>query len=163
MHKILIFGNSGSGKSTLAKKLAQTDNLAHLDLDILAWLPTDPPQRAPLPQSKIVIDEFVASHNSWVIEGGYTDLLEIVSNSARKIIFLNLNVEQCVQNAQNRSWEAHKYPSKEAQDNNLEMLLTWIREYAQRTDQFSHQAHMNFYDQYQGEKIMYTSNQHTVK
>ena len=47
--KIVIFGNSASGKSSLAKKLAKQDQLAHLDLDTLAWLPavspTSPPQR----------------------------------------------------------------------------------------------------------------------
>lgn len=39
MRRILIFGNSGSGKSTLAKKLCSSENLAHLDLDTLAWEP----------------------------------------------------------------------------------------------------------------------------
>ena len=37
--KLVIFGNSASGKSSLAKKLAEQAQLAHLDLDTLAWLP----------------------------------------------------------------------------------------------------------------------------
>jgi len=52
LKKFVIFGNSGSGKSTLAKKLAHADNLSHLDLDTLAWLPTLPPTRAPLKSSQ---------------------------------------------------------------------------------------------------------------
>src|SRR5262245_31604748 len=41
--KLVIFGNSGAGKSTLAQRLAREGALAHLDLDSLAWLPTEPP------------------------------------------------------------------------------------------------------------------------
>jgi len=37
MEKILIFGNSSEGKTTLAKELSLQNNLAHLDLDTLAW------------------------------------------------------------------------------------------------------------------------------
>lgn len=102
--KILIFGNSGSGKSTLSKRIAQEEGLAHLDLDTLAWLPTDPPQRAPLAESRATIDEFIANNPSWVIEGCYTDLLELACAEAEEIIFLNLDVEQCVQNASNRPY-----------------------------------------------------------
>ena len=45
MDRIVIFGNSGSGKSTLAKDIAHNQNLAHLDLDTLAWLAEVPPRR----------------------------------------------------------------------------------------------------------------------
>ena len=59
MRKVLIFGNSGSGKSTLAKELAEKEELAHLDLDTLAWLPVLPPKRAPLVESESKIIEFI--------------------------------------------------------------------------------------------------------
>lgn len=158
MRKVIIFGNSGSGKSTLSKKIAGKENLAHLDLDTLAWLPTNPPQRAPLDQSKGVIDKFMEENAGWVIEGCYTDLLELAEPDADEIIFLNLDVEQCVANARKRPWEPHKYASKEAQDANLEMLIDWIRQYQERTDEFSLAAHLNFYEQYQGKKTMYKEN-----
>jgi adenylate kinase family enzyme len=158
MRKVIVFGNSASGKSTLSKKLAETKNLAHLDLDTLAWLPTVPPQRAPLSESKAVIDKFMEDNAGWVIEGCYTDLLEIAEPLADEIIFLNLDVEQCVANARKRPWEPHKYPTKEAQDANLEMLIGWIRQYEERTDEFSLAAHMNFYGKYTGKKTMYKEN-----
>ena len=64
--KVVIFGNSGSGKSTLAGEIASCDGLAHLDLDTLAWLPSQPPQRMPLADSKVLIDKFTKSNeNDW--------------------------------------------------------------------------------------------------
>ena len=159
MDRILIFGNSGSGKSTLARKLSDEKGLAHLDLDTLAWLPGYPPRRAPLDESKEAIDAFTAVHQNWVIEGCYSDLLELASERATEIIFLNLAVAQCVANARKRPWEPHKYPSKEAQDANLAMLIDWIRQYEQRQDEFSQSAHSRFYEQFQGRKRMQTENQ----
>jgi adenylate kinase family enzyme len=127
LKKILVFGNSGSGKSTLSKELAATAKLAHLDLDTLAWLPTIPPERKALKDSAKEINEFITNNDGWVIEGCYSDLLEIASPYSTEIIYLNLPIEQCIKNAKSRPWEPHKYASKEAQDANLNMLIDWIR------------------------------------
>ena len=144
MCKILIFGNSSLGKSTLAKALARAENLAHLDLDTLAWLPSTPPERAPLSVSEGKIGAFIASHKGWVIEGCYTDLLELASPDASEVIFMNLSVDQCVENAKRRPWEPHKYSSKEVQDQNLDMLIDWIKQYETQNNVFSYAAHTNF-------------------
>lgn len=85
LSKILLFGNSGSGKSTLAKTLCDTHNLAHLDLDTLAWHPTTPPERLLLAESKIHMQGFLKAHNDWVIEGCYTDLLELAAPYSNKL------------------------------------------------------------------------------
>ena len=159
MRKILIFGNSGSGKSTLARKLCSADVLSHLDLDILAWMPTVPPERKPLADSKPEILDFISVNRDWVIEGGYTDLLNIALPFSNKMIFMNLPVELCVANALSRPWEPHKYKSKEAQDNNLEMLIAWISKYPERADTFSEAAHKALYEQYTGAKRTVTINE----
>lgn len=158
MRKILIFGNSGSGKSTLARRLKDTENLAHLDLDELAWQKTTPPQRAPLTESQSAIDQFTQENESWVIEGCYADLLELLLADANEMIFLNLPVEECIENARQRPWEPHKYESKEAQDANLDMLLDWIRDYDNRRDVFSRSAHECLYESFGGKKQMVTTN-----
>ncbi len=155
----MIFGNSGSGKSTLAKKLAEAEQLAHLDLDTLAWQPDMPPQRKPVSESAEAIEAFIREHSAWVIEGCYADLLELVLPHSPELVYLNLPIEDCVANAKARPWEPHKYPSKEAQDANLDMLIDWIRQYAHRDDCFSQQAHQRLYQQYSGKKTEYTSNQ----
>ena len=135
--------------------------MAHLDLDSLAWLPSQPPQRMPLAESKVLIDEFTATNGSWVIEGCYTDLLEILAEQATEIVFLKLPIELCIQNASTRPWEPHKYDSKEAQDANLEMLLTWIGQYEHRDDGFSLAAHANFYEGFSGTKTCLLTNEET--
>lgn len=158
MKKILIFGNSGSGKSTLAKYLCNTTGVSHLDLDILAWQPQVPPARTPLADANTAIIEFINKHDSWVIEGCYADLLELLLPYSNEIIFMNLPVEACVANAMNRPWEPHKYESKEAQDKNLSMLIDWISKYSERNDELSESAHHRLYERYSGNKRMMTAN-----
>ena len=159
MNRVIIFGNSGSGKSTLAKRLTKQYGCAHLDLDTIAWLATTPPQRQSLDVSQRQIDDFVKENESWVIEGCYADLLELVAASATKAIFLNLPVSQCIENAKNRPFEPHKYESKAAQDANLEMLIDWIAQYDVRNDTFSKQAHQKLYAEFTGEKNIILTNQ----
>ncbi len=163
MNKILIFGNSGSGKSTLAKFLqSRGDHVAvpayaHLDLDTLAWLPTTPPQRSPLETAHTQIQEFIATHSHWVMEGCYTDLLELAQAEATTAIFLDLPVEQCQDHARQRSWEPHKYATPAEQDANLDMLLQWIGDYPHRDGELSLAAHNAFFEAFAGEKHRYTA------
>jgi len=157
--KVVIFGNSGSGKSTLAKKLCKAESLSHLDLDSIAWKSVNPPERRPISESKREIDELIGSNKSWVIEGCYSDLLEVVLPESSEIIFLNLSVEACISNAKKRPWEPHKYETREAQEANLGMLIDWITEYAERNDTFSRSSHEVLFGCYKGKKTMYTSNE----
>lgn len=159
--KLLIFGNSSSGKSTLAKQYAHNYKLAHLDLDNLAWLSSVPPKRAPVQDSAKEISSFISQHESWVIEGCYTDLIELIK-SAEEVIFLNLDVATCTANARLRPWEPHKYNSKLDQDSNLPMLIEWIENYYERSDVFSFQAHMNFYQKFEGNKQLFTDNKTSI-
>ena len=161
--KILIFGNSGSGKSMLARRLCETQGLAHLDLDTLAWKPTSPPERKPIKESDHEIQAFTASNETWVIEGCYTDLLKLVEGQSSEIIFMNLPIELCIANAKARPWEPHKYDTKQAQDDNLPMLIDWIAQYTKRDDTFSYTAHKQFYENYSGSKRMVMRNTSDLK
>lgn len=158
MRRTIIFGNSGSGKSTFAAELCQ-EGLAHLDLDVLAWLPSSPPERRPAEQAYEEINNFIKENNEWVVEGCYADLLELVKPYATEAIFMNLPVHLCQENARNRRWEPHKYESKEAQDSNLAMLLDWIAAYVDRNDCLSYSAHRSLYDSFQGKKTEINSNE----
>jgi len=159
LSKVLIFGNSGSGKSTLAKSLSEASDVFHLDLDALAWSSTSPPVRAALDESRKAIFSLISKHKNWVVEGCYTDLLEILESNCDEIIFMNLPIEDCISNAKARPWEPHKYKSKAAQDQNLDMLIAWIEQYHERDDTFSYTAHEEFYNNYRGTKKMITRNQ----
>jgi len=157
---VLIFGNSGSGKSTLARERAQLHACPHLDLDTVAWADgCTTPARKPLPQSAQLIEPFLESNESWVVEGCYADLLALVIPQCTEIVFLNPGVAVCSANCRRRPWEPHKYASAEEQDANLDMLLAWVEQYPERSDEFSLQAHRRLFDQFAGEKREFTSNE----
>ena len=143
MQKILIFGNSGSGKSTLARAFNHCLDLAHLDLDTLAWQPGSPPTRKPIAASALEI----------------SDLLALAAPAATKMIFMNLPIAACIENARQRPFEPHKYESKQAQDANLDMLIDWISQYDTREDTFSKAAHTALYNNFSGDKQIITNNQ----
>lgn len=152
MSRTVIIGNSGAGKSTLALRLASEQTCAHLDLDTLAWQPGLPPQRRALADSAMDIDAFIDSHRAWVIEGCYADLIELVLPQCTQLIFLNPGVDACIEYCRARPWEPHKYSSKQEQDDNLGMLIEWVRGYESRQDEFSLARHRVLFDRFSGDK-----------
>jgi len=87
-----------------------------------------------------------------VIEGGYADLLSLVMSYADEVIFLNKDTNTCIENAKRRPWEPHKYDSLAQQNENLSMLLDWIKDYATRDDVFSLSAHQRLFENFKGTK-----------
>lgn len=158
MIKIIIFGNSGSGKSTLARALSNLHQAEHLDLDLIAWKADQPGVRADFADSRNELLQFIERSESWVIEGCYSDLLKEAAVHCTELIFLNPGVEACVENCKARPWEAHKYPTPEAQDKNLRMLIEWVKEYETRDDEFSLREHRKLFDSHAGRKVEYRSN-----
>ncbi len=152
--RVVVFGNSGAGKSTYAKDIAQSEGLAHLDLDTLAWEPdVTPPKRRGLADSAAAIARFKAANPRWVIEGCYADLIARVLDDTTSMVFMNPGVETCVARARARPWEPHKFETKEAQDAALPFLLEWIRAYKTREDPaFSYAAHRALFDGFSGTK-----------
>jgi len=57
--------------------------------------------------------------------------------------------------------EQQKYSSKEAQDQNLDMLIEWISDYEIRPDTFAKQAHQALYDNFTGVKTLISTNRNT--
>jgi adenylate kinase family enzyme len=157
MARYVVVGNSGAGKSTLAKRLARAGDLPHLDLDTLAWQPDLPPRRRPIEDSEPEILAFMTAHDSWVIEGCYADLLALALPRCSRLVLLDPGIEACVANARARPWEPHKYPTKAAQDANLDMLIQWIRDYWTRDDLFSWAAHRALFNSFAGDKLILTS------
>ncbi|TDQ47658.1 hypothetical protein EV696_10962 [Permianibacter aggregans] len=142
----------------MARKLAAEQLAAHLDLDSVAWHPHSPTSRRSLAESQADIEHFVEAHSRWVIEGCYSSLLALVLPFAEQLIFLNPGIETCQHNCRMRPFEPHKYSSKQAQDENLAMLLDWVAQYEQRDDEFSLQAHRRLFDQFHGLKVEYHDN-----
>jgi len=158
MFHIIILGNSGSGKSTLANKIQNEYDCAHLDLDTLAWKEVIPPEREDIGKSSVAIKSFLDTNTNWVIEGGYTDLIEFVIDDTCNLVYLNPGVETCTENCKTRPWEPHKYTSMELQNENLNMLIEWVRDYEDRDDTFSKLAHENLFNAFLGNKYEFNSN-----
>lgn len=161
MEKILIFGNSGSGKSTMAIALSKLHKAAHLDLDTIAWRDDQPTVRADLDTSRTALHSFFENNENWIIEGCYADLLSEAAKHCTEMIFLNPGIEACVANCRARPWEPHKYATPEAQNENLKMLIEWVREYETREDVFSLEAHRRLFDSFARKKTEYRSNAET--
>lgn len=72
--KIQLIGYSGAGKSTLAAKLGQHYKIPVCHLDTIQFLPN---WQVRDPASFIrILGDFLAKHDSWVIDGNYSNYLQ---------------------------------------------------------------------------------------
>ena len=128
-----------------------------LDLDTVVWSKSVEFR----PDREIIADlgQFLQANMSWIIEGCYGRWIEHMFPHATEIVFMNPGEMTCLSNCQARPWEAHKYPSKEAQDANLTFLLDWVRGYYTRSDDMSLLAHRRLFDSYAGNKREITANE----
>jgi len=155
--RIALIGNSGSGKSTLARQFASTHALPMLDLDTVAWEPGKiAVARDPAVAARDV-QGFCAATASWVVEGCYANLVRAALAYSPVLLFLEPGVEACLANCRNRPWEPHKFASKQVQDQHLEFLLAWVREYYSRAGELSLAAHQALFDEYRGPKHKLTT------
>lgn len=148
--KVVIIGNSSAGKSTVARGLEERYGLAHLDLDAIAW--EAEAVRRPLAESAARLREFCDAHDDWAVEGCYAELAAAALGSEVELWWVDPGTEVCLRNARARPWEPHKYPSREAQDANLEMLEGWIADYESRDGELSRSAHAELFEGYPGPK-----------
>lgn len=85
--KIAIIGFSGSGKSTLAKIISERLEIPILHLDTVHHLPMW--QERDRNSEIEIVDEFLASNKSWVIDGNYSKVcFEKRMETADRIIYL---------------------------------------------------------------------------
>lgn len=154
--RALVFGNSGSGKSTYARALAHQEGVPHLDLDSIVWQP-DQIAVLRLPETiRQSLEHFLSTHDRWVIEGCYGELVEAAAPQCTQLVFLNPGLAACLANNARRTWEPHKYASAEEQNAMLPILSAWVTDYYHRTDQWSYQAHRRIFDAHSGVKIEHT-------
>lgn len=99
--KIAIVGYSGSGKSTLARELARKYHTDVLHFDTVQFLP-DWKVRSD-EEKKRITENFLDTHDSWVIDGNYTKLFfERRMEEADIIILLLFNRFSCLCRAYRR-------------------------------------------------------------
>ena len=99
--KIAIVGYSGSGKSTLARELARKYHPDVLHFDTVQFLP-DWKVRSD-EEKKRITENFLDTHDSWVIDGNYAKLFyERRMEEADIIILLLFNRFSCLYRAYRR-------------------------------------------------------------
>lgn len=153
--RVVILGNAGSGKSTMARRLAAESGSPVLALDDIAWDPG--PVRKPINESGSLLGDFVARHELWIVEGCYAALLGPALAACTELRFLNPGVEACVANCLARPWEPDKFATPEAQQQMLDTLINWVREYELRNDEYGLSAHRAVFDAFRGAKREYRS------
>jgi adenylate kinase family enzyme len=155
--KIVLMGNAGAGKSTMAKQLVsqQAGNVARLSLNEVAW--DSGITRNALGESRQLLQKFIETHDNWIIEGCYSDLIETALPFCDELRFLNPGIATCIRHCRSRPWEPERYFSPEEQTEMLEPLIQWLTSYDTRTDEFGLSRHRALFDGFPGKKVEYTS------
>jgi hypothetical protein len=148
--RVVIYGNAGSGKTTMARSLG----LPLLSLDNIAW--SDVGVRLPLAESLAALQQFLDSHDDWVVEGCYGSLIEAAAARCTELRFLNPGEDVCIANARNRPWEPSYCESPEQQQALLGPLMDFIRAYQQMTDDCGLARHRALFEAHPGPKCEYT-------
>ena len=86
MERIVVIGSSCAGKSTFAEQLAKQLNIEYIELDQLHWLPNW--EERPDSEFRDLVKTATAN-DTWVIDGNYNVVRDIVWSRATTIIWLN--------------------------------------------------------------------------
>jgi len=87
-NRISVVGTSGSGKTTVAAEIAKRLNIRHVELDALHWKPGW--TEASLDEFRRQVDE-TTSEESWVVDGNYSKVRDIVWGKAETVVWLDLS------------------------------------------------------------------------
>jgi adenylate kinase family enzyme len=87
MRRIHIMGSSGAGKTLLGQQLSRALGITHVELDALYHGPDWQP--APVEEFRRATEN-AASTPSWVIDGNYASVQDLLWRRADTVIFLDL-------------------------------------------------------------------------
>jgi adenylate kinase family enzyme len=149
-HRIVIYGNAGSGKTTMARATAAGLAIPRLDLDAITW--DEPLVRKDLAASTALLEEFIAKNREWVIEGCYGDVIPAALPHCTELCFLNPGIDVCVEHCRSRPWEPTKFATREEQDKMLDGLISWVRQYETRDDEYGLARHRALFESFRGAK-----------
>lgn len=124
--KVLLIGSPGAGKSTLALQLAEELQLPILHLDKL-WHATDY-SAAARERFRQEIEAFMASHDSWLIDGNYANRLPQRLAQADHVIWLDYSRWLCFYRVLLRSFQA-RFLGKKRPDMAEQFRERFDREY----------------------------------
>jgi len=93
MQRIMIMGCCGAGKSTLAKKLSKLTGLEAIHLDQHYWKPNWT-ESEPEEWNRTV--KTLAEKPQWIIDGNYGGTMDLRTEKADTIIYLDYSTIKCL-------------------------------------------------------------------
>ncbi len=84
--RVAVVGVTGSGKTYLAQAMAQALGLVYVELDALQWGPNWQPARRDVFRQQA---EAALSGGSWVTDGNYSELRDLVWRQAEALVWLD--------------------------------------------------------------------------
>ena len=154
-NKIYIIGNSCSGKTTFAKKWNKKLNISFLELDTI-YQTSRAEQRL---QDLFVksVSSFMESNKSWIIEGVYTQVSDIILAESNYLVYLDVDKNEVLENAK-------KLPNSESRVKFVESYYQDERKHITNNNIiYSKGFHDKVYDNYNKKKIkLKTTHSHEV-
>lgn len=86
LQRICVIGTSGAGKTTLARQISRSLMIPHVELDSLYWEANW--VEAPLDIFRRRVEESLVG-NSWIVDGNYSKVRDIVWGNADTLIWLD--------------------------------------------------------------------------
>ncbi|XWK87293.1 MAG: AAA family ATPase [Phormidium sp.] len=87
--RISVIGTTGTGKTTLAKQISQRLAIPHIELDALYWEPNWVEAPEHIFRQRVLK---ALSNDSWVVDGNYSPVRNIVWVKADTIVWLNYSL-----------------------------------------------------------------------
>ncbi|RUM06887.1 AAA family ATPase [Rhizobium chutanense] len=144
--RVLIMGNGGTGKTWLARRLGEQLRQSIIHLDDIHWEPGGYGTARDRTLRDMMV-KTAAEAESWVMEGVYGQLVNMVLGRVTTLIWIDLPEEACIANIKERGIQGGGSQTQFAS------LLKWVAEYRIRKNNWnSFDAHAQLYAAFSGPK-----------
>ena len=123
--KVVIIGCSGAGKSTLTRRLSALTDYPVLHLDKVFHKYPDEIAKAKLYE---ITQDFIASHENWIIDGNYSASMDLRLPFADEIVWVQMGRLRAIWRVLKRSVSVRIF-GKNRPDMAEEFVEKWDKEY----------------------------------